>query len=366
MEANEDDACCLYLRYRKEIKRYPDMIAAGLVYTVIQDTRPDLTIVDVASKLMIPVSDLNRGVQRIKRMAFAARDPMLSQASSNDQIIPHRVNILIDQLTPKVYSIMWTPSQQNDNDDDPPFIPGHIRQRFKHLTQGVVSLADANGLTHGRHLKLLSTAAMAIAACAMTGSAYCTLQQYQQLADYIGCSRTWLQKRYCELLTMLFERAQLLFGRYASRRRSSKPKSISLEVLEEVISNDDNTRTYLSRIQQSKGINDATAPPSFKKSEQARKYQDQLIEAARDLKLYGNTMDHDTIKPEIKLTAILLEQGVPEDEIRTMKPGDLPLRVLQILKPKPDHDLNDINLSDKDLTEQEMNEYLVDIIRKQS
>lgn len=364
MEANEEDACCLYLRYRKEIKRYPDLIAAALVYLVIPDNRPDLTIVDVASKLMIPVSDLNRGVQRIKRLGFAAQDPLLSQGHSNEQMLSHRVNILIDQLTTKVYSIMLRPSRQNDN-DDPPFIPGHIRQRFKHLAQGIVALADKNGLTHGRHFKLLSTASMAIAACAMTRSTCCTLHQYQQLADYIGCSRTGLQKRYNELLKMLLERARLLFGRYASSSRSSNPNSISLEVLEEIINDDDNTRRYLSRIQKAKGINDATAPPSFKKSEQARKYQDKLIQAARGLQLYGNTIDHDTIKPEIRLTAILLEQGVPEDEIRTMKPSDLPLRALQILKPKPRHDLNDINLSDKDLSEQEMNEYLVDAFRNQ-
>ncbi|KAI7880675.1 hypothetical protein K492DRAFT_207335 [Lichtheimia hyalospora FSU 10163] len=367
VEAIEDDVCYLYLRYRKDIKRYPDMIAAALVYTVIKATRPEWTIIDVASRLMISVSDLNTGVQRIKQMTMTANDPVLPEDTSNDGMLIHQVNILIDQSTSKVYSIMWHSSQQDDNNNHIPIIPDHTRQHFKHLTQGIISLAHQNGLVDGRHLKLLLTASMIIAACAMTGSSYCTDNQYEQLANYMGYSKAWLRKRSNEITQMLLGRAQMLLGRYYTKKRSQKPRSISLEVLEEIISNDDNTNAFIAHIQQSKEVN-ANAPPSFKKSERERKYQDDLIKAARDLEARGNTGsnrdDENNIDPEVKLTAILLEQGVAEDEIRTMKTSDLPLRVLQILRSRPEHDLNDTNLSDKDLTDQEMNEYLVDAFKK--
>lgn len=358
MDAIEEEACYLYLRHRKDIKRYPDMIAAALVYTVLKTSRPGWSILDVASKLMISVSALNTGVQRIKQLMMATQDPMIYQDVTNISTLIHQVNSLIDLSFPKVYSIMW--SQQ-----DVPFIPERTRQRFKHLTQGIVLLAHHHGLTDGRHMKLISTASMIIAACAMTGSAYCTNHQYEQLANYMGYSKSWLKKRTSETMKMLLERAQMLFGRYSTKGRSATPRSISLEVLEEIINNDDNTETFLAHVQQSKGVN-TTDPPSFKKHEQERKYQDELIKAARDLQSHHNTISNqdgdNNIKPEIKLTAILLEQGVPEEEIRTMKTSDLPFRVLQILRAKPEHDLNDTNLSDKDLTEQEVNEYLIDVL----
>ncbi|KAI9311472.1 hypothetical protein BX666DRAFT_930209 [Dichotomocladium elegans] len=346
----------LYNRQRNDIKRYTDHSAAALVYLVAKVHRPHLLLADVCDKLRLPLDKTNALVQRLKQRSLENNASSMPDFPKYD--VKDQVEVVYSKIISILLAVFWGTQDLTTSKE--------AQQRIRSLTVQILNVIKRSGMELGRHSRPIVAAAMVFSARCLSNQHHrLCVNELEGIAAALNYNKRTLLQRYREIGNLFANRAKLVPWAATDEtfrlpgKHGVNQKEIAYEQIIQLMGEDTNTFLEWKKPANNSQPSLEHHPPSFVREHQKTQARVQVVNAVQNILVQGDHGLPEDANMEMRVIYLLLKNRVPPEELYILDESQLLQRFIRLQQQRHlEHDLDQPQLCDQDLSEEEAKLYL--------